>query len=153
MTGRKRLRLDLENYAAPGSVWHITTPTIDRRPIFRDPTIAEAVIDSLQFQCRRCGADLLLYCLMPDHLHAIITVGDVDLVTMLQGVKSYTTTIWRKQSGQKRLWQESFHDHGVRRSERMDELVRYVTENPQRAGLVADWREYPWLGGILLEDG
>jgi putative transposase len=152
MTGRKRLRLDPDNYAASGSVWHITTPTIDRQPIFGDPAIAQAVVDSLQFQCRRCGADLLLYCLMPDHLHAVITVGDVDLVTILHGIKSYTTTIWRRQSGQQRLWQETFFDHGVRRSERMDGLVRYVTENPQRAGLVADWRAYPWLGGILLED-
>jgi putative transposase len=96
MTGHKRLRLDLENYAAPGTVWHVTTPTIDRKPNFRDPTIAQAVVDSLQFQCRRCGADLLLYCLMPNHLHAVITVGDADLVTILHGVKSYTTTLWRR---------------------------------------------------------
>ena len=152
MSGRKRLRLDLESYAVPGTVWHVSAPTLQRRPIFRDSAFAQEVLRSLEFQCTRTGSDLLVYCLMPDHLHAVVTVGDTDLITVLHGFKSYTTTLWRKRSGQPRLWQESFHDHGVRRSEQMDELVRYVVENPRNAGLVADWQDYPWIGGSLLRE-
>jgi putative transposase len=125
-------RLDLESYAVPGTTWHVSTPTLNRRPIFRDQEIARQVVDSLRFQCSRCDAALLVYCLMPDHLHAVITIGAVYLITILQGMKSYTTTLWRRRSGEQRLWQGSFHDHGVRRAERMDELVKYVIENPQR---------------------
>lgn len=145
--------LDLESYAVPGTTWHVSTPTLNRRPIFRDQKFAREVVDSLRFQCGRCDAILLVYCLMPDHLHAVITIGQVDLITILQGFKSYTTTLWRQRSGEQRLWQESFHDHGVRRAERMEELAKYVTENPQRAGLVAEWQDYPWTGGTLLEEG
>jgi putative transposase len=152
MTGQKRLRLDLENYAAPGTVWHVTNPTFDRIPIFHDTDFAGTVVDSLQYQCQRCDANLLIYCLMPDHLHAVLTVGNVDLLTLMHGFKSYTTTLWRRRSGQRRLWQESFHEHGVRRTERMDDLVRYILENPVRAGLVADWQAHPWLRGSLLTD-
>jgi REP element-mobilizing transposase RayT len=152
MSASNRLRLDLESYAVAGTTWHVSTPTLNRRPIFQDKAIAGPVVESLQFQCNRCDAGLLVYCLMPDHLHAVITIGSVDLITLLHGFKSYTTTLWRRQSGEKRLWQESFHDHGVRRAELMDELVRYVTENPQRAGLAVDWQGYPWVGGLLLEE-
>jgi putative transposase len=153
MSGRKRLRLDLSAYDVSGTVWHINTPTLNRQPSFRNPAMAEAVVKSLSFHCTKGGADLLLYCVMPDHVHAVIVIGSTDLISIMHGFKSYTTTLWRQRSGQKRLWQESFHDHGVRRSENVDELVKYITENPQRAGLVSDWQDYPWIGGSLFEAG
>jgi hypothetical protein len=34
----------------------------------------------------------------------------------------------------------------------MDELIKYVVENPLNAGLVSDWQAYPWIGGSLLDD-
>ena len=51
------------------------------------------------------------------------------------------------------MWQERFHDRGIRRSEKMEDVVGYVVANPVDAGLVADWREWPWIGGELLETG
>jgi REP element-mobilizing transposase RayT len=114
--------------------------------------MAEAVVDALQFQFAKASANLLVYCVMPDHMHAVIAIEETDLIAIMRDVKSWTTRIWTKRTGERRLWQESFHDHGVRRSENTEELVKYVTENPQRAGLVAHWQEYPWLGGTLLAE-
>jgi hypothetical protein len=34
----------------------------------------------------------------------------------------------------------------------MDDLMAYIVANPVDAGLVADWRAYPWLGGTLIDD-
>jgi REP element-mobilizing transposase RayT len=149
--GRKRLRLDLAHYAVPGAIWHITAPTRDRRPLLRDPKMAAAVVDAYRFQCDRASADLLLYCVIPDHVHALIAIHQGDLVSIMRNVNSWTTRIWAQLSGDKHLWQGSFHDHGVRRTEKMDEVVKYILENPQVAGLVGDWRDYPWIGGSLIE--
>ena len=110
------------------------------------------IVESIHFHCARGGADLLLYCVMPDHFHVVVTVGEVDLITILHDFKSWTTTVWRRRTGQKKLWQESFYDRGVRKAESMDDLIAYVIENPVKEGLVADWCEYPWLGGTLLLD-
>ena len=101
---------------------------------------------------QKSQATLLLYCVMPDHLHAVVAIDNTDLIAIMRDVKSWTTHIWKQQTGQRRLWQESFHDHGVRRTENMSELVKYVTENPQRAGLISNWQDYPWVGAILLEE-
>ncbi len=149
----KRLRLNLDSYAIPGTVWHVSSPTLGRRPVFQDPEMADVVVDALVFQCTKAQADLFLYCVMPDHIHVVVGIQDVDLIAIMRDVKSWTTHIWKHRTGQQHLWQESFHDHGVRRTENMDELVKYVTENPQRTGLVADWHDYHWVGGSLLEDG
>jgi putative transposase len=113
--------------------------------------MAAAVVDALKFQCSKAAADLLLYCIMPDHVHALIAIHDGDLVSIMRNVNSWTTRIWTQRSGDKHLWQGSFHDHGVRRTENTDELVKYVLENPQVAGLVEDWRDYRWIGGSLID--
>ena len=149
---RTKIRLDPERYGDPGSVWHVSTTTLHRKPVLTDPEMAAVVVDAFRFQCAKAKADLLLYCIMPDHVQIVVTITDIDLISILRDVKSWTTHVWTKRTGQKHLWQESFHDHGVRRSERMDDLVAYVVANPVDAGLVADWRAYPWLGGTLLDD-
>ena len=50
------------------------------------------------------------------------------------------------------FWQDRFHDRSIRQPERLDKLIAYVIENPLKAMLGAEWRDYPWIGGSLLED-
>ena len=152
MKAKRRFRLDLERYGDPGSVWHVSAATRDRRPVFADPVMADIAVDAIRFQCAKASTDLLLYCVMPDHVHLVVTIGDMDLISIVRDFKSWTTHRWKQRTGNRYLWQESFHDHGVRRTEKMDELVSYIVSNPVDGGLVADWQDYHWLGGMLLED-
>lgn len=150
---RKRIRLPAEAYAVPGSVWHITIAAFRRQNVLVSPGTPEVIIESIGFHCRRGNADLLVYCLMPDHFHLVVTINDVDLLTILHDFKSFTTNRFRKRTKSDVLWQESFYDHGVRKSERMDKLASYVVSNPIDDGLVDDWREWPWIGGSLIDAG
>ena len=89
---------------------------------------------------------------MPDHVHIVVTIGEIDLISIIRDFKSWTTHVWKKRTGQKHLWQESFYDHGVRHSETMSNLVAYVAANPVRKKLVSDWTAWRWSGGTLIED-
>src|SRR5436190_12559584 len=40
------------------------------------------------------------------------------------------------------FWQEDYFDHTIRSSKEFDRTIRYVLENPAKAGLV-DWRWVP----------
>ena len=93
-----------------------------------------------------------LFCLMPDHLHLLLRVGQAGLVEVVGDVKSRTTREWWAHGGGGALWQRSFYDHGIRGSRDFDETVRYIVENPVKAGLVEDWAEYPFVGGALIEE-
>ncbi len=42
------------------------------------------------------------------------------------------------------LWQKSYYDHILRREEDASQVVRYILENPIRAGLAASVDEYPY---------
>jgi predicted NAD/FAD-dependent oxidoreductase len=50
------------------------------------------------------------------------------------------------------LWQPSFYDHGVRSTEKIDDLVIYILNNPVRKGIVDNWEDYTWIGGSLMEE-
>jgi REP element-mobilizing transposase RayT len=99
---------------------------------------------------------------MPDHLHLILTLPGVqtsshssetnadppvDLIRLIADFKRYTTTqiAWRL-GILGNLWQRDFYDHLSRNPTNFEEQCRYTLNNPVRAGLVADWNEYPWCG-------
>ena len=42
-------------------------------------------------------------------------------------------------------WQRNFFDHRLRRDESLEQKAEYIRENPERAGLVTQADEWPWL--------
>jgi len=51
-----------------------------------------------------------------------------------------------KQRTGNRLWQPGFHDRILREDDNTRLVVRYVLQNPVRAGLVRNARDYAWMG-------
>jgi putative transposase len=149
---RKRIRLDRELYATVGSVWHVTFDTAGRRPVLANYVVAELVVATLEDRCRKAGANLLLYCVMPDHVHALVVIEHDDLISIVRAVKSILGRWWKSQGNQQDLWQRSFYDRGIRTERDSDEVIGYILKNPVDEGLVADWSDYSLIGGSLLED-
>jgi REP element-mobilizing transposase RayT len=149
---RKRIRLPAGAYAEAGSVWHVTVGTRDRSAgVFANAELARAVVEAIEERCRVRGTRLEVYCLMPDHCHLVVQIVGANLVDVIGDVKSRTTRVWWGYGGTGALWQRSFYDHGVRTGRDYETTVRYVIENPVRAGLVADWTAYPFIGGAAVE--
>lgn len=151
--GRTRIRLPAEAYRQPGSCWHVTIGVECGSP-FLDAGLATAVAGLIEERCAALGAALGAYCLMPDHGHLVLSVGTTGLIDIVRDVKSRSTRLWWHHGGAGSLWQRSFHDRGLRTEQAWREAVRYVLENPQRAGLVEAWGTYPFLGGLgVVVDG
>ena len=113
---------------------------------------ADALITSLRTACGNASANLLVYCLMPDHLHALIQIEEADLISILRNYKTYSTKLWWQHGGEGKFWQRSAYDRGIRIPERIDDLLKYLFETPLHAGAIEDWLERGWLGGNLFED-
>ena len=41
------------------------------------------------------------------------------------------------------FWQAESYDHVVRNAAEMQRIVAYILENPVKAGLAADWQQWP----------
>ena len=88
---------------------------------------------------------------MPDHLHLIVRGldSDADLRWFVRGFKQASGyRVGRLHNA--RLWQEGYFDHVPRHDKAVERQVRYVLENPVRAGLVDRLEAWPF-GDANLE--
>ena len=149
----RKIRLPMEAYRAPGSTWLVTISAFDRdaRP-FEADGLARETTSVLRTSHGLRSCRLLAYCLMPDHLHFVTTVEHGgDLVKLIDGFKSFSTKVRRDAGGSGPLWQVSFHDRGLRTSAEIEVGLRYVWDNPVRAGLISDGDAYAHRGGAFFE--
>jgi putative transposase len=149
---RKPIRLPLERYSDPGSIWHVSIVTAQRLPVFERSALAADVISSLKTTCINGKARLLVYCLMPDHLHAVIQVEEADLISILRNFKSFTTRTWWSHGGSGALWQRSAYDRGHREHGSMDSLLAYVFDNPESDPSPGVLIDRGLLGGELIDE-
>ena len=134
----------LPRVVAPGLPHHVTQRGNRRqRTFFTDEDYAE-YRGLLADSCRRCGTQVLAYCLMPNHVHLIMVPGDaLGLRDALgEAHRRYTRMINFREGWKGHLWQERFHSF-VMDEQHLLAAVRYVERNPVRARLCArpeDWR-------------
>jgi putative transposase len=86
---------------------------------------------------------------MPNHVHLVIADNvkrsDASLYRILQQLKSYTAVQANKLLNRGgAFWQHESYDHVVRDGEELERIVRYVLNNPVKAGLVEDWQNWNW---------
>ncbi len=81
---------------------------------------------------------LHLLVVMPDHVHLLASFPvEPGLRKTVGSWKSFTA----RQGGFR--WQTDFFEHRLRADESHDEKAHYIRMNPVRAGLCADWRDWP----------
>ena len=87
---------------------------------------------------------LFAWCLMPNHVHVVFQpLREWELAQILHSWKSFTAReVQRKFGIRGAFWQREYYDHLIRDGEQFSRAVKYVVENPQRAGLEG-WR---WVG-------
>jgi len=88
---------------------------------------------------------LFAWCIMPNHVHAVVRIFPTDrLSQVLHSWKSYTAKTANRILGRTgEFWQREYYDHLLRDGGEFERAVRYVVENPAKAGL-RDWR-WVWV--------
>jgi hypothetical protein len=80
----------------------------------------------------------------------MIEPGGKTLNLFVQSIKK-RSTLAARQTLNGPLWQRGFYDSFIDRDKALLEVCLYVLNNPVKAGIVKDWREYPhsWLSPEL----
>lgn len=83
------------------------------------------------------------YSIMPNHVHAVVEpYSGFALHKITHSWKSFTAhEINRAHSRNGDVWQHESYDHIIRSEEAFYRIVKYVLDNPHRAG-IKDW---PWV--------
>ncbi|MCK4342813.1 MAG: transposase [Phycisphaerae bacterium] len=117
------VRLPDFDYSGDADI-HLTICAEEGAP-FRDDGLAAIVCENVEFYSRKLGYRLYGFTLMPDHLHVLFSPADSGrpLKDWLRDFKSFTTNRFQKQTGKRRLWQESGHDHVCRTAETAEKVL------------------------------
>ena len=138
-------------YSAAGQLYHITTCTHERRPLFADAACARVVIGQMRTLHDDRLVSSLAWVLMPDHLHWLFGLREAgDLSSVIKRLKGRSATALRPVIGFGPVWQRGFHDHALRQEEDVQAIARYIVANPMRAGLVRRVGDYPWWDAVWL---
>ena len=126
----------------PGATYFITSVAHERRHRFDNPVFAQIIVDQLKYYEKAYEFHLPAYAIMPDHYHAVITVGEKKTISqILHAVHSYTATLLNQQLGNTnkvKIWQGKAWDVVARDDAAYWRMIAYTLLNPWREGLVSD---------------
>ena len=139
-------RLSAECYQAFGRFF-LTICTDRRRQTFASADCVSLARGELLRTLADYGFDATAYCFMLDHFHALVesTEPRCDFARFAAMFKQRSAFAHKRATGA-RLWQAGYFDRVLRRDEATPEVVAYIVDNPVRAGLSRDAREYPFIG-------
>jgi REP element-mobilizing transposase RayT len=111
------------------------------------PKVAAIVETSIRFYAP-AHYQLHAYCVMSNHVHMVISLPAAlakPFSQTLQAQKRYSATQANRLLGLSgQFWHRESYDHVIRSGAEFDRVVAYVVNNPVKAGLVTDWRDWPY---------
>ena len=133
-------------------VYHVTTVTENRQPLFADFFCGRLVVAEMRRLEAENAVRSLAWVLMPDHLHWLLQLGNrVTLSSLMQKLKGRSSHAIHQHFGDNgAVWQRGFHDHALRREEDLRAIARYIVANPLRRGLANQIGDYPLWDAIWL---
>ncbi len=135
-----------------GAVYHVMSRGVDRRSIFIDDHDRRHFLDSLNRLCGQTSVDRLAYCLMGNHFHLALQVGAIPLSVVMQRLETGYATAFNGRHGRSgHLFEGRYHSNLCTDDAYLSVLIRYIHQNPVRAGLVATAGDWHWSSYKQIE--
>jgi REP element-mobilizing transposase RayT len=88
---------------------------------------------------------LLAWCIMPNHVHALIELWQTPMGEILNSWKGYTSKQANRVVGRTgTFWEEDYFDHYIRDEKHFWRVVHYIENNPVKAHLVRKSGDWIW---------
>jgi putative transposase len=141
----------------PGAFYHALNRGNRRELVYWDNADYREMLDGLAEAGQHYDVLVHGYCLMPNHFHLLVEVGEKPLAGWMKSTEGrYARYFNRRYRKVGHVFQGRYHAILCDKSAYLLELVRYIHLNPVRAGLVQDPADWPWSSHrsyLGLEDG
>ena len=130
-------------------IYHIVMRGINHQTLFEDEEDRDRFIQTLQRYREICEYKLYAYCLMDNHLHLLLMEGKEPLETVMRRIGgSYVLRYNRKYGRVGHLFQDRFKSEPVEDDVYFLTVLRYIFQNPVKAGIVSKIEYYLWTNYI-----
>jgi putative transposase len=134
----------------PGVAYHVTQRGTDRQRVFFLNSDREMYLQLLSRNLGGARARLLAYALMTNHIHAIVVPEQaVSLAVLFRRVHGrYAQYVNTRRGRSGHLWQGRFYSCPLDGAH-LATALRYVEQNPCRAGMVERAEQYRWSSAAV----
>ncbi len=117
---------------------------LDRVQLFYDDEDSEHFLERLAHYQAACGFVVYAYCLMGNHIHLLLKESSTGLSQDIKRLAtSYAHWFNKKYERSGYLFQNRFKSEAIQSDEYLLEALRYVLNNPVKAGLpITHWSSY-----------
>jgi len=120
---------------------HVTIASVDRAVLYAEP---EMLLDATRALARVAGADLLLFCVVDDHAHAVVSLARGGAGPLARRLAYALGTVFTVELAPSRFRQVDGRSHLVT-------LVDYVLNQPRKHGLAHAGHPALWLGSCFVD--
>lgn len=165
MIGHRYLRFVSRNYKIHDQedLHYLTYATVGWVDVFTRPTYKDILVDSLRYCQQAKGLEIFAWCIMSSHVHLIARArSGLKLQDILRDHKKFTAKavvkaiadnpqesrrewllgLLQKPDGSIQLWQHDLHPVWLRRTDIIQQKLRYIHRNPVEKGLVEEPHHY-----------
>ena len=129
----------------------------ENSPLWLKQTDIAAIVSEKIVSLAGDRYQLLAYCIMPNHVHLLIRALAVDepghqgktakypvadTLRLLKGSTARYCNLALQRNGP--FWQHESYDHFVRDEDELARVIVYILDNPVKAGLVEEWKDWPF---------
>src|SRR3989338_5251887 len=164
----------LKHIHLEGYPYFITTTTRENIKVFSEQKWADSLLSCLYYGRENNWYLLLSFVIMPEHLHLIVVPQTKNISQIMKAIKGYSARIIMRDKNvppihgkdimmrdrnvppipdrrgfptphNNSLWQEGFYDYILDTEGKLLTKIKYIEENPVRAGLVSEAEFYRYL--------
>ncbi len=128
-------------------LFHITNKTENNVPWCTCDGIPNILIKNLFETKAIYKAGIHAFCILPNHIHLILTTSHRGLSRFMQSFKSNSAKEIRAMSSRyasRFRWQSGFYDEWIRDERQLSAAIAYVQGNGMKHGLAREIEEWPW---------
>lgn len=126
-------------------IYHIMLRGINKQDIFQDEDDKRKFINTLVKYKSICGYEIYGYCLMNNHIHLLFKEGTEMVSNAIQRIGvSYAYWYNLKYERYGHLFQDRFKSESVEDDRYLLTVLRYIHNNPVKAGIVKKAGQYRW---------
>ena len=126
-------------------IYHVIVRGINQQDIFHDEEDFKKYIRVLKKAGSETDAEILGYCLMTNHVHLLLKENNDNLSKYMKSLQvSYVYWYNSKYERCGHLFQDRFKSEAVENDAYLLTVIRYIHNNPVKAGIVKKPEQYLW---------
>jgi putative transposase len=129
----------------PGGIYHVISRFYNREFLVTDEEERSYYLGLLGAGMEKSDAILLSWCIMSSHIHLVLKAGEDPLERLMKGINSgFAGWLNLRKDRKGAVFADRYKSVLVEEEAYLFELIRYVHNNPVRAGVVRAARQSRW---------